>query len=83
MSTKQIFEDFPVVDCNRCELYYIDQCDGVSEAKKRPCNSFKATRKVIIPEQIKKLQKSIKILSWSVIITNLTLAIILTCFFWR
>lgn len=80
------FEDFPTVDCNECSRYWDNSCDGVkpsSEAQKRVCNSFVATRSVIIPEQIKTLQKCIKILSWSVILTNIHLLIIVACIIWR
>ena len=67
---KKIFDDFPTVDCNECERYWLNQCDGVkpsSEAQKVPCNSFLATRKVVIPQQIKRLQKSVFWLELSVV----------------
>lgn len=57
---QKIFDDFPQVDCNECELYWLNQCDGVHKARERTCNSFKASRCVVIPEQIKSLQKRLK-----------------------
>jgi hypothetical protein len=56
---KQIFEDFPAVDCNDCEKYWLNQCDGVNNAQKRTCKEFLAVRRVNIPLQIKNLQESL------------------------
>ena len=58
-SNKQIFEDFPTVDCNDCQHYWDNSCDGVdvsSEAQNRPCKTFLATRKISIPQEIKSLK---------------------------
>lgn len=55
----KIFEDFPQVDCNECSRYWDNSCDGVSKAQKRPCNSFLATRSVVLPQKIKALEKEI------------------------
>lgn len=63
----KIFEDFPQVDCNECGRYWDTSCDGVKKDTKKPCNSFIATRSVIIPEQIKSLRKHIKWLYFGVI----------------
>lgn len=60
MEQNKIFDEFPHVDCNDCELYWINQCDGVQKAQKRTCNSFKASRSVVIPLQIKWLQTRLK-----------------------
>lgn len=56
------FEDWQEVDCNECERWWTNQCDGaktLGKGSKMPCNSFLATRKVVIPEQIKRLQTAI------------------------
>ena len=48
------------VDCNNCAHYWEDSCDGVPESQKRHCTSFLATRSVVIPNQIKRLQIAFK-----------------------
>jgi hypothetical protein len=56
------FEDWIEVDCENCERWWLSQCDGVktpSDAHKMPCTSFLATRKTVIPLQIKSLKTSI------------------------
>lgn len=64
--TPKRFEEWEEVDCNQCERYWLNQCDGVTPRKthekgsKMPCSSFLATRKVVIPLQIKRLQNEIK-----------------------
>ena len=59
MSDKKIFEDFPEVDCNECEHWWTNGCDGVSKGSTANCNSFSATRSVVIPHQIKKLERRV------------------------
>ena len=54
------FEDWEDVDCNQCARYWDDSCDGVSKGSKKPCNSFIATRSVVIPERIERLEKAVK-----------------------
>lgn len=54
------FEDWTTVDCNECEHYWTNSCDGACKGSQKPCNSFLATRSVIIPEQIKSLRKQIR-----------------------
>lgn len=48
------------VDCNECELYWVNQCDGVQKAQKRTCTSFKATRSVVIPQELNALKTRLK-----------------------
>ena len=59
------FDDFTsakeLVECNQCERYYINQCDGVKKGENKPCREFLATRKVNIPEEINALREQI---SW-------------------
>ena len=57
---QKIFDDFPSVDCNECELYWLNQCDGVHKARERTCNTFKASRSVVIPQEIKWLKTRLK-----------------------
>lgn len=58
MSTphSKVFDDYEV-ECNECEHYWDSSCDGVPIDKKRNCTSFKATRTIDIPMQIKTLDK--------------------------
>ena len=61
------FEDWlPKVNCNECARYWDNQCDGVkcdtnsdnpSTGSTRLCNSYLPVRKVVIPAQIKALEK--------------------------
>lgn len=57
------FEDWPTVDCDNCEEYWTNACDGVPQGSERPCNSFKATRAIVIPAKIKALEKAVQSLS--------------------
>ena len=66
------FEDFPTVDCNDCEAWWLNQCDGVSEAQNRPCTAFKPKRGVVIPREIKRLRGHIKWLSVAVALLALS-----------
>lgn len=71
----KIFEEWTEVDCNQCELYFLNQCDGVKNNSKKKCTGFLATRHVIIPEQIKQLQDSIKRLRYSYFTLGIILVI--------
>lgn len=70
MGNKQIFDDFPEVDCNVCECYYTNQCDGTPTGSEKPCKTFKAVRRVDIPLQIKAIQNSLKWLWLACLITS-------------
>lgn len=63
-----VFSEWEECDCNQCERYWDSSCDGVKKNKRKSCNAFMATRSVIIPEQIKDLQKQIKLLRWAVMV---------------
>lgn len=41
----KVFDDYEV-DCNTCEAYWDNQCDGVKVGTTRNCSSYKATRKI-------------------------------------
>jgi hypothetical protein len=71
----KIFDDYDV-DCNECTHYWDSSCDGVPIDKKRNCTSYKATRTVDIPMQIKKLVKRIDRLK-ALVITLLIIDVIL------
>lgn len=79
MEDKRIFDEYQV-DCNECQSYWLDQCDGVSVGSQKACTAFKAIRRTDLPEQIKKLEKSlihahksICALAFAQLITNLLL----------
>lgn len=63
MSELKRFEEWIKVDCNDCERWWVNQCDGVKD-KPRVCMSYLATRKTVIPKQIESLQKKCEALSW-------------------
>ena len=69
------FEDWKEVDCEECEYWWTSSCDGVSKGSKLPCNSFLATRRVIIPEQIKSLQRTNKRLRWAIVLLSLAMVV--------
>lgn len=56
----KIFDDFPTVDCEECECWQINQCDGVPVGSQRSCTAYKAVRRLNTPLQIKALQKGYK-----------------------
>ena len=65
-SKNKRFEEWKEVDCNECARYWDSSCDGVPKGSERQCNSFLATRKIVIPNQIKRLQRVVKGLVWAV-----------------
>ena len=74
-TNKKIFDDFPKVDCNECEHYYTNACDGVSKGSERPCKTFLATRSVNIPAKIKSLEKAVKWLTEVYMILVITIVV--------
>lgn len=68
------FDDYTPVDCNDCSRYWDDSCDGVTVDSERPCNSFSATRKVVIPQQIKSILRRFWLTyGWLAVLTVLVL----------
>lgn len=67
------FDNWTYVDCNDCQNYWNDTCDGVSKAKESTCTAFIATRRVDIPDQIKSLRSALKGLRTSVILLSIGL----------
>ena len=57
--TPKRFEDWYKVDCNNCSRWWDNSCDGVDKGAQRPCNSFIATRSIVLPKQIKRLEKRV------------------------
>lgn len=59
MSDQKRFDEWTPVDCNDCELWWINRCDGVQKGKEKVCKSFMAVRRVDIPQQIKTLKSEL------------------------
>lgn len=68
----KIFDEYHV-DCNECQRYWLDQCDGTPEATERHCTSFIATKKVDIPERIKVLEKRLQSLTGCTVVMGIIL----------
>jgi hypothetical protein len=51
------FEEWEEVDCNECTHYWDSSCDAVKQDDRRQCNSFLATRRVVIPARLNALEK--------------------------
>ena len=73
--TNKRFDNWEEVDCNECARYWDSSCDSVGKDKKRLCNSFMATRSVILPEQLKALQSDIKWLRISTLLIGISVLI--------
>ena len=69
------FDDWVDVDCNDCSHYWDSSCDGASKGARVPCNSFLATRAVVIPERINTLERRVKRLKISCILTDVAVLI--------
>ena len=69
MSEPKRFEEWTKVDCNECANYWNDSCDG-SQGSEKPCNSFLASRSVILPAKIKRLESFVISLSVSLVVTD-------------
>ena len=77
MSDPKRFEDWNEVNCNDCQHYWTDACDGVSKGSQKPCSSFLATRNTDIPLQIEWLRKRLNGLNWAFVF--IALAVIIHC----
>ena len=75
-SKTKIFEDFPKVDCNECENYWTNSCDGTAIGSERLCKTFKAVRRVNIPIEISALKTRLK---WLCVLCLVTSAIAIGC----
>ena len=79
----KVFDDFPTVDCEECEHWQINRCDGHSVGTESSCTAFKVVRRLNTPQEIKALQKGYKDLTRASLINSiaiilLALAVILT-----
>jgi hypothetical protein len=62
MTKPKIFDDFPTVECNECERYYLNQCDAnmPTNGSKMPCTAFIPVRGVSIPKELNRLKRAFK-----------------------
>ena len=73
---KNKFDDWSEVkDCNQCEPYWNNQCDGVKVGSEKRCTAFLATRKVDIPVELEALRKAVKWLRISGFLVNLVVVL--------
>lgn len=69
------WSDLPTRDCNECEEYWLNRCDGAKKGKETICYAYKAVKRKDIPKQIKKLDTMLKLsyalnlLPWAVVLT--------------
>lgn len=84
MSDLKRFEDWEQVDCNGCGRYWDSSCDGASKDTKKPCNSYLATRSVVIPAKINELQTEIVAIKvgFGICILALTVGLLATRLGW-
>lgn len=72
MSESKRFDEWnEVIDCNECSHYWNNSCDSPKTLIKGSttlCNSFLATRSVVIPLKLKRLEKAFKWLLACVVI---------------
>lgn len=77
-TSKVIFDDYSdVKECTDCQHWWLNQCDGVSTDRTRPCNSFLATRRVKLPEEVKRLRTLVYWLSACNVLYGILAAVLL------
>ena len=74
MNDTKRFEEWTCkVDCDECERWWTNQCDGVFKGSEQPCRSYLATRKIVLPAKIKFLEKRVKLLRIGCIIGDIVM----------
>ena len=68
------FEEWEEVDCNDCSNYWDSSCDGATKGSRIGCNSYLATRSIVIPERLNSLEKRVRYLEWGQVAVVLALA---------
>lgn len=77
-NSHKIFDEFEV-ECNGCQRYWTDQCDGVKPDTTKSCSSYLATRNMDIPTKVKTLDDEVTDLKSSVKILNIVVMLHLLC----
>ena len=63
-----VFDDYSdVKECTECSHWWDNSCDG-SSGSVRPCNAFQATRRVKLPEDVKRLRTRLDLLTGAVVL---------------
>lgn len=75
--TPKRFEEWEEVDCNECSHYWDSSCDGASKGSKIGCTSYLATRSIVVPEKLKKLERRV---AWLELVTGVTIVLITIIF---
>ena len=78
----KIFDDFPTVDCNDCQHYWLDRCDGAKPQAGTRCREFNAVRGIDIPLQIKSIKTAsmtLKKVLVAVCISNVLQWLVIVC----
>lgn len=77
MNEPKRFEAWEEVDCNECARYWDDSCDGITAKDlQKPCNAFLATRSVVIPAKIERVEKQVKWLTGIIAIEMILLIVV-------
>lgn len=76
---QKVFDDFPTVDCEGCESWQLNRCDGVSVGSERSCTAYKAIRRLNTPYEIKMLQKGYKDLTRASILNAIGIIALALC----
>lgn len=58
--SNKIFDMNPIVDCNRCQHYYQNNCDGVKPTTTKKCRDFIATRNYDLETNFEQLEAHIQ-----------------------
>lgn len=56
-SDNKRFDEWNKVDCEDCSYWWDNSCDGVPQGSQRLCTTFLATRRVVMFEKLKRLEK--------------------------
>ena len=59
MEQNKRFEEWEEIDCNDCSHYWDSSCDGATKGSRVGCNSYLATRSIVIPERLNALEKRV------------------------
>lgn len=74
----KMFDDYIPVDCNDCQHYWNDACDGVQAADREvPCTSYIATRTSDIPKRIERLEEDVESLGKNAIVFDVIIILML------
>lgn len=79
------FDDWEdVVDCNECQRYYDNSCDGTKVGYKKKCNSFVATRSSDLPARLSNLEARHRELRTSHLLLEFAFsALVAVILYWR